>query len=341
MDEARLLRMLQEALPPGAVESPDLRTPPWGDDAAVVAAPWVAPDRELVVTTDLLVEDVDFRWAWASPEDVGFKALQVNLSDLAAKGAEPRQAYVGIACRRDEAATLLPRLYRGLGEALADAPGLTVAGGDLSATGGPLVIALTLVGDAPRGGAWRRMDAAVGDILWVSRPVGWARLGLLALEQGDTLPAPVERAIAQFRRPRAELPLARVLRDVGYSGACMDLSDGLQRDLPRLCGASGVGALVVDPGIAQPAGYAELCAALGADPTDNAVQGGEDFALLGATDPLEFHRISQAVSAAQLRLPIPIGSILPASHGITLQLVDGRAHPWPSGGFDHFAAPRG
>ncbi|MEO7995552.1 MAG: AIR synthase related protein [bacterium] len=176
-NEESLLRQLQAILGPGLLRSSSLADPPWSDDVAILNGAGLADDTEWAITQDMLVEDVDFRRPAFGPKDIGYKALQVNLSDLAAKiTITPRFAFVAVAVKPDEADTVLPLLYEGIAQAAFSAPGLVIAGGDLSSTDGPLTISITLLGNGPRGKSWRRSTAQPGDVLWISRPVGWARL---------------------------------------------------------------------------------------------------------------------------------------------------------------------
>jgi len=325
LDEAALLTHLASVLGPELTRQPLLRTPVFGDDAAICDL----GGGSLVMTQDLLVEDVDFRRDWGTLQEVGYKAAQVNLSDLAAKGASPRLAFVGVAAPKVTVEGDLDALYRGLREALTGT-GVLVAGGDLSASPGPLMIDLFMIGKLS-GSAWLRSTAQPGDLLWISRPVGWARLGLLAHEKLMTeaeLPG-LPKAIEAFRRPQAELTLSKALRSAGFRGACMDLSDGLVRDLPRLCLASGVGALIDLTALNPDPAYAILASSMGEDPMLNALFGGEDFALLGACPPPQYEA---------LRGALPLLTVGHCTADPSLRFTrDGQAHPWPDGGFDHFA----
>lgn len=326
LDEAALLTHLASVLGPDLTRQPLLRMPVFGDDAAICDL----GGGSLVMTQDLLVEDIDFRRDWGSLQEVGYKAAQVNLSDLAAKGASPRLAFVGVATPKATVEADLDALYRGLRDALTGT-GVLVAGGDLSASPGPLMIDLFMIGKLT-GPAWLRSAAQPGDLLWISRPVGWARLGLLAHQRLMTeteLPG-LPEAIEAFRRPQAELTLSKALRSAGFRGACMDLSDGLVRDLPRLCLASGVGAMIDGTALNPDPAYAILASSMGEDPMLNALFGGEDFALLGACPPSPFEALRRTVSL------IPVGH---CTSDPELRFTrDGKVHPWPDGGFDHFAS---
>lgn len=245
MSEEALIRRLLAHHPSGAV-----RVGP-GDDAAVVEV-----SGPLVVTTDSLVEDIHFRRGWLSPDDLAWRLVRVNLSDLAAMGAQPHAALLSLVGSDDD----FPEEFAaGLGAACADA-GLALVGGNVSASPGPMMLSMTCTGVAPA--PLLRSGASAGDGVWVSGPLGLAGEGLAALLADRPHADP--KAVAAWRRPPNRVGVGRAL--VGRASACMDISDGLAADLPRLCAASGVGATVfVDAVPGRPA--TRLCA-------------GEDYELL-------------------------------------------------------------
>lgn len=253
-----------------------------GDDAAVLAL----DDGRAVVAQDLLVEGVHFRLSTTGPRDLGHKAIAVNLSDLAAMGARPLAAFVGL---------VLPpagfddddfdALYDGM-EALAGAHGVTVAGGDISA-GGALTLAVTVIG-CPYPGIepLRRSGAGDGDLLCVTGPLGAAAAGLAILERpalADGIAVADSLRDAQ-RRPVARLAEGRLLAGHGAT-AMMDVSDGLAIDAERLARASGLRAVVRLADLPVAEGVAEVAAAAGGDPRLMALTGGEDYELLVAIPP--------------------------------------------------------
>ncbi len=223
MSEEALIRRLLAHHPSGAV-----RVGP-GDDAAVVEV-----SGPLVVTTDSLVEDIHFRRGWLSPADLAWRLVRVNLSDLAAMGAQPHAALLSLVGSDDD----FPEEFAaGLGAACADA-GLALVGGNVSASPGPMRLTMTCTGVART--PLLRSGASAGDGVWVSGPLGLAGAGLAALLAGRPHADP--EAVAAWRRPPNRVGVGRAL--VGRASACMDISDGLAADLPRMCAASGVGATV-------------------------------------------------------------------------------------------------
>jgi thiamine-monophosphate kinase len=267
-----------------------------GDDAAVVAA----SDGRFVVTTDLLVHGPDFRLAWSTPFELGWKAAATNLTDVAAMGARPTALVVAIAAPPSAPATLLEGIADGLREALAAlAPGAGVVGGDLSASD-VLTIAVTAFGDLEGRAPVLRSGARVGDVLAHAGARGDAARGLaLLFAEGRDASGEPDVALAQAVRARhpalvsAQLaprpPVAAgVVAALAGATAMLDVSDGLARDARRIASASGVG-LDFD------------AAALG-DDVRLALAGAEDHGLLatfppGAAVPAPFVPVGRVVDA--------------------------------------------
>jgi thiamine-monophosphate kinase len=218
----------------------------------------------LVVTQDALVEDVHFRLAWTSFRDLGYKAAAVNLSDLAAAGAEPEALVVTLCAPAATPIESIVELYEGMAEA-----GVPVRGGDTTAAD-RLVLSVTALGRSER--VPGRGGAQPGDALVVTGPLGGSAAGLRALQRGEELPL-----VAAHMRPPLRLAEGRELARTAH--ALMDISDGLAADVPRLAAASGV-RCVVD--------LDRVPCFDGVTPEQAAV-GGEDYELLAATaDPGRF-----------------------------------------------------
>ncbi|MBM3266169.1 MAG: thiamine-phosphate kinase [Candidatus Sericytochromatia bacterium] len=256
------------------------RLPPgWlgpGDDTAITDLP---AGMRVLTTCDVLVEGIHFRRETAPPEDLGWKALAVNVSDIHAMGGTAAWAVVGLCLPSELAADWLAGLYRGLAAAAAayDAP---VVGGDTGGSTGPIALSVTVVGYTrqPR----LRADARPGDVLISTGPHGLSRAGLWALEHpGVDLPLDL-RIRAERHHNRPELPGARAALTDLPRAALLDDSDGLGTSCRLLAEASGV-ALHLAPGRVpiDPVARA-IAAAAGADPLAWALWGGEDYGLVAA-----------------------------------------------------------
>ena len=301
-----------------------------GDDAAVL------PRRggETCVTVDAVVEGVHFRRASSRLEDVGHKALAVNLSDLAAMGARPLWALVALGVPRGFRLADARRLGAGFG-ALARATGTDLVGGNVTRAPG-LSLTVTLGGEVPPGRALLRSGARPGDRVWVSGLLGDARLGLALLERRSgpearrlrRFPRIARTAIERQRRPVPRLALGAAL--VGVASACIDLSDGLAQDAGHLAAASGV-AVYLDAG-ALPVSRAFVAA----HPDERerarlAASGGEDYELLFTVPAARETAVRRLSRRLGLDLT-PIGDVR-RGRGVRLRGT-GTA---PLHGFDHLA----
>ncbi len=289
-----------------------------GDDAALLAPP---PGRQLVVTADTLNDGVHFPRG-TSPADVGWKALAVNLSDLASMGAEPAWCTLSLSLPQSDPAWIAGFLDGFLD--LAGQHGIALVGGDT--TRGPLSIAVTAMGLVEPGRALRRDGARVGDEVWVTGTLGDAAGGLALLDR-EAVPA----LRARLDRPTPRVAAGRAL--VGIATACVDVSDGLLADLGHVCARSHVAAHIdVD---ALPASAALREAFGEADRIALQASGGDDYELC-FTAPADAGADIGAVWA-QLGLRFTrIGRIV-AGEGV--HPVDAKSQPWssPQRGYDHFA----
>ncbi|QTD45866.1 thiamine-phosphate kinase [Ottowia testudinis] len=305
-----------------------------GDDCALLRP---APGMQLAVSTDMLVEGRHF-FADVDPAALGHKALAVNLSDLAAMGAEPLAFTLALALpperARDEG--WLGAFAHGL-FALADAHGCALIGGDTTA--GPLNICITVFGQVPAGQALRRDGAQVGDDVWVSGTLGDARLALGALRGEWTLPPDVLASARQrLERPTPRLTLGQALR--GIASAAADISDGLTGDLGHILKASNAGAAIDSKDAFH---LIAFCAgpSSASDSFDKefllklTLTGGDDYELVFTAPP----SVRAAVQAAGKRAAACVTRIGRIEEASGLRLIDarGRATPFAARAFDHFA----
>ena len=307
-----------------------------GDDAAIFQP---RAGRELLVTTDLLVEDVDFKLEYAVPRWLGHKALAVSLSDIAAMGGAPRHALLTLAIPPYvQTETFWEEFFDGY-FALAESCGVTLIGGDISATPHGLAVDSLVIGDCATGRALRRSGARVGDGVYVTGHLGASAAGLQLLLRGtrvneaeDSL---VQRALRAHLRPDARTVFGQQLGERGLAHALIDVSDGLVQDLAHLCEESHCSAVLDFDAVPS----AEAVTLVTSDATaafQLAVSGGEDFELLftAATQ----HDAALRQLARECDLPLArIGEIVApdATAQVFLRTADSLT-PLPARGYDHF-----
>jgi thiamine-monophosphate kinase len=288
-----------------------------GDDGAIIRP---AAGQDLVVSTDMLVAGTHFL-PDADPEDLGWKTLAVNVSDMAAMGANPRWALLAAALPA-ATETWLEKFARGF-FACADAFGIDVVGGDT--TKGPRNFCVTIFGEVPAGTALLRSGARPGDEVWLSGRPGRAALGLAHLQGRHTLDeAVLGDCLAALNRPQPRVPLGLALR--GLASAAIDVSDGLLADLGHILVQSKVGARLRIADLPPP-GLARDCW----------LGGGDDYEL-AFTAPVARHTDVAALSTLLSLALTCIGTIEAAEPG-TLLVLDGNGQPVATDarGYDHFA----
>jgi len=302
-----------------------------GDDAAVLKP----SGDDIVVTTDAIVEGVHFL-ADDPPDTVARKALRVNLSDLAAKGATPAGFVLTLALRAADDAWLTP-FARGLGSD-AGLFGCPLLGGDTVSTPGPLTISIAAFGRVPAGKMVRRSGAKPGDRVMVTGTIGDAALGLDILKGGPVAAALADDAgaramlIGRYRVPQPRNALAKAVRN--HARAAMDVSDGLAGDLAKLCGVSGVSAVIDAPSIPlSPAAAALLVR--GTVDIETIVSGGDDYEVLCTVPEDSFEAFVQAAGPAGVAVS-SIGVIVAGSSVPRFLDGEGREIALPRLSYSHF-----
>jgi len=302
-----------------------------GDDAAVLKP----SGDDIVVTTDAIVEGVHFL-ADDPPDTVARKALRVNLSDLAAKGATPAGFVLTLALRAADDAWLTP-FARGLGSD-AGLFGCPLLGGDTVSTPGPLTISIAAFGRVPAGKMVRRSGAKPGDRVMVTGTIGDAALGLDILKGGPVAAALADDAgaramlIGRYRVPQPRNALAKAVRN--HARAAMDVSDGLAGDLAKLCGVSGVSAVIDAPSIPlSPAAAALL--ARGTVDIETIVSGGDDYEVLCTVPEDSFEAFVQAAGQAGVAVS-SVGVIVAGSSVPRFLDGEGREIALPRLSYSHF-----
>lgn len=300
-----------------------------GDDAAAWSA---TPGTVVVATTDMLVEGIHFRLDWTTPRDLGWKALAVNLSDLAAMGARPGRGLISVALLSDQV-ELVEELYEGLSE-LARQSGTLIVGGDTVRTPGPLIINVALLGEADPDRLLRRNGAVEGDLLVLTGPVGASAAGLdlLLRDDREALARPEAAALlAAHHRPIPQLAAGVALAALGLRCA-IDVSDGVASEAWHLARASGV---AVEIDVDRLPLALEAVALLGDDRArDLALSGGEDYQLLFAVAEPRLAEVTAAL--AHECAPTVIGRVTGVRTGGDVVLRSRRRIDPVAGGYTAF-----
>jgi thiamine-monophosphate kinase len=293
-----------------------------------------------VLTTDLLVEGVHFRRSATSAHDLGYKAIAVNVSDVAAMGGSPRYATVSLGLRSGEETPFVMELYGGMLEA-AEEYGLAVVGGDLSRAD-RVVISVAMVGEVAKGRAVTRGGARPGDRVVVTGALGAAAGGF---RMSEAAPAEVHDALgsdwarelyAAHARPSARVGEGQTLAQAGAT-AMMDVSDGLALDLSRLCAESGVGARIRAEALPVAPALYDLQKVLATDPVDLALHGGEDYELLATLPPDAVDPTLRKLGERYGTSLADIGEITDRPGVLMLVGEDGAERELEPRGWDHFA----
>lgn len=308
-----------------------------GDDAAILRQ---TSGRDTVITTDLLVEGIDFLRHATSPQLLGHKALSVSLSDIAAMGAKPQWSLLSIGIpENDWYSEYLDHFYDGF-FALANQYDVKLVGGDISRTSEKIVIDSIVVGECFSNQAVRRAGARPGDEIFVTGTLGAAAGGLRLIEQGARLNVEssdpdiqlVNQLLFRQLRPDARVGWGLVLGEERLATAMIDLSDGLSSDLRHLCEESEVGALVDSSLLPLDPDLVKICGRRALDPLLLALHGGEDFELLFTVPKEKVAHLPLKVDGVSVTR---IGEIKDTSAGV--KILEG-AREWllEPGGWQHF-----
>lgn len=305
-----------------------------GDDVAVLRTDG---ERLLLATVDAQVETVHFLRHISSADQIGWRALAVNLSDIAAMGGRPRWALVALALPAESELAWVEALYHGLGRA-ARAAGVSIVGGNLTRCDGPIVIDVTVLGDVARDQLLTRAGARPGDRILVTGTLGEAAAGLqLALQPVPELDAATRTALlARYLTPQARLAEAAIIAAARQATAMIDLSDGLSSDIGHICRCSGVGARIDAARLPISAATEAIARRQALPAWELALNGGEDYELCFTAPPHYAAALAEAVRAATGTPVSDVGEILPAERGQVLILPDGTQRPLAAGGWNHF-----
>jgi thiamine-monophosphate kinase len=289
----------------------------------------------VVATCDAQVEGVHFRLATSSPDAIGQRALAVNLSDIAAMGAQPRYALISLLTPPALDMAVLDGVYAGV-RAMAARYGVALVGGNIARNPERLIIDITLLGTAAPDALLRRDGARPGDMICVTGALGAAAAGLLALERPDLaaqFPAAIlEPLLAAQRAPQPQIAVGQWLAAHGATAA-LDVSDGLAADLGHLCDASHVGARIDAAALPLSDALRAFAPRAGVAALDLALYGGEDYQLL--------FTLPAATAELLLRDLVTATGVTASKIGVihtepSVRLIEaGQARPLPVRGWDH------
>lgn len=307
-----------------------------GDDAAVLPKD---DKTDLVISTDMLVEDIDFRLDWSEPEYIGHKAIAVSISDIAAMGATPKYSLVSIGVPEILWKTdFVDKFYDGFYR-LAKKYKVEIVGGDVSKTPDKIVIDSIVLGEVPKGKSILRSTAQVGDLIYVTGALGTASIGLKLLENGfqynESTPSWQKKMLLTQLTP---LPYYDSSNLVNFSTSMIDLSDGLSSDLSHICNASKVGAKIYADKIPIHRKLRHLSdenirkfLSENLDILDFALHGGEDFELLFTINPSKLQEFEKKIPG-NFTL---IGETTETTGNIEL-IHDGKSEILEAKGYQHF-----
>jgi thiamine-monophosphate kinase len=327
LGERSLIERIRARVPPAPAFVPIAI----GDDAAVIQLERNALE---VVTTDCLIEGVHFDRALAAPADIGYKALAVNLSDLAAMGATPRVALLSLALPGAWPVADFDAFLDGL-LALAAQTRIALVGGNIARSPGPLVADIVAIGSVKPRRVLTRAGARPGDELYVSGRLGASAAGLASLRASRVDPTSERRPECEARhlRPEPRLRLGSLLGRTRTARACLDLSDGLADGVHQIARASGVGALIEADDLPIDPGARAWFDGHGGSALEAVLSGGEDYELLFAISPKN-RRLLASIARLVPDLPITrVGQVM-ATPRVELRR-DGRIGDLPPG-FAHF-----
>jgi thiamine-monophosphate kinase len=298
-----------------------------GDDAAVIRPERGAYD---VVTTDAQVEGVHFDRRFVPADAIGHRALAVNLSDLAAMGAAPRAALLSLALPPSLDITDFEQLVDGV-LSVAAAYKVTLIGGNITQTSGPLMVDVTAIGSVRPRKTLTRTGARPGDEVYVTGALGEAAVGLQSLQAGEG--GPSDACVVRYLRPQPRVRAGMLLGRTRAASSCMDISDGLADCVRQVAEASGVGMTLDAAAIPIPPDVRQAQARRGRSPLEPALSGGDDYELFFTVRPA--HRGRLRMACQQLGdLPITRIGVVTKGRDLLVRDEDG-TRPLPDG-YEHF-----
>lgn len=311
-----------------------------GDDAAIIKP---APGKLLLLSTDTLREDIHFKKRYCTFYDIGWKAVAVSISDIAAMGGMPRHLLLSIAVPRKTSVKDLDRVLTGVADITAKY-GVTLIGGNVSRSKGGVTIDTTVMGELTRGSGVARSGASIGDLIYVTGIIGSSAIGLSLLKTSSDIDSapyiPKGSFVADHLRPAPRVREGIILGTNRLATAMIDISDGLLADLGHICEQSNAGAYIHSHLIPLPKIPNRLKRRLAKGPLFYALYGGEDYELLFTIRRKDKGRLEAICKREGLKVAF-IGEIVPGEKGITIVGEDGVERKMHTGGYDHFRNHRG
>jgi thiamine-monophosphate kinase len=300
-----------------------------GDDCCVFRAP---ENKVILLTTDMLVEDIHFLRDSITPHELGRKSLAVNISDIAAMGGIPGEAVISIAIPGTIEVEYLDQLYEGM-KAMASEFGVNLLGGDTTSSPRHLVINVALVGWAAEDEVLYRSGAKEGDVIFLTGEVGSSAAGLDLILSGKKFNRR-ETLLQAHVNPTPQIREGRIVAGLKVANSLIDVSDGVASDLGHICEESRVGAVLEESRIPVTETFRSYCSEYRIDCEKLMLHVGEDYVLLGTVPAESADQLKNALEAACCRF-YAIGTIV-RGEGILLAGTDGETRKIAASGFDHF-----
>lgn len=301
-----------------------------GDDAAAFELP---AGHVAVTTCDSQIEDVHFKKDRIEPKDIGWRAVAVNLSDLAAMGAEPNFILVSLALPADLEVSWIRSVYAGIAEINGEFA-TSIIGGNISRTAGPIVIDVTAIGSCRRSDLILRSGARAGDYVVVTGEPGSSALGLALAGSPAVEQIPQrDQFLSAHRRPDPRCHEGRMVAGTSLAHAMIDVSDGVLADLGHICQQSKLGAEIDVDALPMSVQFVDVATRLGLDPVELVLSGGEDYELLMAVHPSHIQTLAAGFANDNLA---PIYRIGVFTEALGIRVPDRPDLSGRPGGFTHF-----
>lgn len=313
----------------GTIQDPSSVIAGIGDDAAIVLP---TPRQLQLLTTDMLVESVHFDLETTTPWQLGYKAVAVNLSDIAAMGGNPKQALISLAIPPNTTADFVINLYKGMKEICREF-GVNIVGGDTVSSPKTLTINVAVLGEVEPGGIVRRSGAGVGEIVAVTGKLGSSGAGLDLLQAGDWEDHDFAWPLVNAHlTPRPQVKAGHLLGSMGVS-SLNDVSDGLASEANEIALASGVGMCIYADKLPLADELKAAAALLHNGPLHYALYGGEDYQLLFTVEQSRWEQLAGMDIGIEVTA---IGKVTRKEDGVKLVMPDGSILPLEAKGYNHF-----